>query len=337
MNVLDIIGLARKTDGCSDVHVLGGDPVKLRVAGRPVTLDTVVDSGEIEQFVGSTLDRDALARYKRLGSCEVMIPTREGQVRLHVHNERRGVRLAIRLTAPDIPEFKNLGLPPVLGKWTDRSSGLILVCGPSGSGKTTLLTALVNKLNREQRGAIVTIENPVEYLHPQLGLYVSQIEVGRDTQSFAEGVRAAAQSDPDVMVIGEVSSQEAAVTMLEATETGHLVLASMHSQNTIQALDRLSNWLPLGVVQTQLTHTLIGIAALRLVPALAGGVVPACEILVMNDATRKIVREDRLHQLRSSMTGDGMQTLEADLKRLVADQLIARSEAERFAVYPEQL
>ena len=337
MTVKEAIAYGVSRDGCSDIHIIGDDPVKLRVAGRIESIDQSVSKDGIEAFIKEFLDEKKQGQLRGHGACDTMAYVGDDQVRVHAHKEHRGIRLALRLTRRTIPKIEKLGLPSEIAAWTERSSGLILVCGPSGSGKTTLLAALVNRLNSPDRGAIVTIERPVEYVHPQRGLYVSQIEVGRDTQSFESGSRAALQSDPDVLMIGEVNDPESAKVMMTATETGHLVLASMHAQDAILALDRIATWGgQSGLIQ--MSHSLIGIVALRLVPGVDGDIVPAAEVLVMNDAIRKMIREERFHQIRQVMESDeSMRTLANDLKRLVSEGRIDLATAKRFAPRQEDM
>ena len=337
MTVQEAIALGRAKEGCSDVHIIANDPVKLRVSGRTESLEKYISTEDVESFLSITLEDKKQAQLRNVGACDVMVNVDGDQVRLHAHKEQRGTRIAIRLTGRSIPLLSKLGLPKQIGEWTERTSGLILVCGPSGSGKTTLLAAMIDRINSIDRGAIVTIERPVEYIHSQRGLYVSQIEVGRNVNSFEAGIKAALQSDPDILMIGEVNDPESAKVMMTATETGHLVLASLHSQDTIQALDRMATW---GgrAAQIQLTHTLLGIVALRLVPGVNGDIIPASEILVMNDAIRKMVREERLHQIRQVMdSSSDMQTMEKDLKRLVTEGLIDIKTAKRYAPRPEEM
>lgn len=335
MNVKEAVAIGRGKDGCSDVHIIGGDPPKFRVSGRSEAATEIISKEDVEHFLQEVLNEKKHAQLRNLGACNAMANVDGDQVRLHAHREQRGTRLAIRLTKNSIPKMSNLNLPSGIAEWVDRSSGLVLVCGPSGSGKTTLLAAMVNKLNSTNRGAIVTVERPVEYVHPQHGLYVSQIEVGRDVASFEAGINAALQSDPDVLMIGEVNDQESAKAMMTATETGHLVMASTHAQDTLQALDRLSTWGGQASL-IQLTHVLVGIVALRLVPGIDGDIVPAAEVMVMNDAIKRMVREERIHQIRSLMeTDSSMQTLEMDLTRLVKENRIDAKTAKIYAARPE--
>jgi twitching motility protein PilT len=253
------------------------------------------------------------------------------------------VAVALRLIPLRVPTQEELGLPAILDGLLQAPSGLILVSGPTGSGKTTTLAAFVGAINARRACHIITIEDPIEYLHRHGRALVDQRQIGDDAGTFPEALRAALRQDPDVLLVGEIRDLESIQTALTIAETGHLVLASLHTNDTAQAVDRIIDVFPADrrpLIQLQLASTLHAIVYQRLLPRLDGGVVGAYEVLVATPAVRNLIREGKTRQLRNALlTGksDGMQTLEESLTALVADGVVDHEAARGASLHPNEV
>ncbi len=320
----------------SDLHLTVNVPPVLRVDGRLMHLegygplearDTLEAARELTRCSGEEIPRDLdfSVGYSGLG-----------RFRVNVFYQRGSVCLALRQIPAEVPRLEELGLPEVLAELTRLTSGLILVTGPTGSGKSTTLAAMIDEINREQRVHIITLEDPIEFLHSHKQSIVNQREVGRDTDSFARGLRAALRQDPDVILVGEMRDLETIATAITAAETGHLVLATLHTPDATRAVDRVIDVFPADQqeqIRVQLSATLQAVIAQQLVPRARGdGRVAACEVLVATPAVRALIRERKTHQLYSAMqTGArfGMTTMEQSLRRLLEEGFISREEYRR--------
>ena len=244
----------------------------------------------------------------------------------------------------DIPALDTLGVPQVLRELTEKPRGFVLVTGPTGSGKSTTLAAMIDVINEGHEDHILTIEDPIEFLHTHKRSIVNQREVGSDAEDFSLGLRAALREDPDVILVGEMRDLETISTALTAAETGHLVFATLHTQSTAQTVDRIIDVFPpeqQGQVRTQLSIALQGIVTQQLLPTSDGrGRVVATEVLVPTPAIRNLIREGKTHQIYAALQTSGavgMQTMDADLARLVRAGRITRALAEQRASVPEEL
>jgi len=243
-----------------------------------------------------------------------------------------------------MPALDSLGMPPILRDFAKKPRGFVLVTGPTGSGKSTTLAAMIDVINQERREHIMTIEDPIEFLHRHKGCIVNQREIGADAQTFAEALKAALRQDPDVILVGEMRDLETIHTALTAAETGHLVFATLHTQDTAQTVDRIVDVFPptqQQQVRVQLSVALQGIVTQQLLPTADGmGRTVASEILVPTPAVRNLIREGKTHQIYSTLqTGGshGMQTMDASLAELVRRQKISRDLAESRSSSPEEL
>lgn len=259
-----------------------------------------------------------------------------GRFRVNVYQQRGSWAIAIRLIPIDVPELEDLGLPPVVDELAMRETGLILVTGITGSGKSTTLAGMLNLVNQKKSGTIITLEDPIEYLHRHRRCIINQREIGSDTDSFANGLRAALRQDPDVILVGEMRDLETISTAITAAETGHLVLATLHSGNAVSTVERIIDVFPPHQqvqVRIQLANCLQGIISQQLVPRCdISGRVLACEVMVITPAIRNLIRENKGHQIYSSIqTGSqaGMQTMERSLKALLARGMISNEEASK--------
>jgi twitching motility protein PilT len=254
------------------------------------------------------------------------------------------VALSLRLIPYQIPSFEDLGLPPVLRNWVELPQGLVLVTGPTGSGKSTTLAAMLDKINKNRRCHIITIEDPIEYVHRHQLAAISQREIGLDTDSFARALRSALREDPDVLLVGEMRDPETIQTALTIAETGHLVFATLHTNDAGQAIDRIVDVFPgdkQAQIRVQLAASLTGIVSQRLLPRVAGGRVAAFEVLTATFAVRNLVREGKSSQLRNLITTGGakfgMQTLEQSLSELVISGQVGYEEAVVHSLYPADI
>ena len=265
------------------------------------------------------------------------------RVRGNAYTQRGSTAVALRIIPLKVPTMAELGLPPAMDEFIRQPQGLVLVTGPTGSGKSTTLAAMIHQISIDRACHIITIEDPIEYLHPHTRSAVDQREVGSDTSSFADGLRSVLREDPDVLLVGEMRDLDSIRFALTIAETGHLVFATMHTNDTAQALARIIGVFPAGEqpqVRVQLAAALTGIAYQQLIPRIGGGMVAAHEILVANGAVRNILCEGKTNQLRNSLvTGhrEGMVTFERSLSRLVASGQITYQDAISRSLFPKDV
>lgn len=265
-----------------------------------------------------------------------------GRFRLNAYTETDGVAIAFRSIPEVIPTMDSLGLPEVLKTFTEKNKGLVVVTGPTGSGKSTTLASMVNEINTRTRCHIITVEDPIEFVHRSKMALITQREVGQHTHSFPDAIRAAMRQDPDVILVGEMRDLETISAAITLAETGHLVLATLHTQDAAQTVDRMIDVFPphqQAQVRTQLSTTLIGVVSQRLIPKSdQSGRVMALEVLVRNDAITNCIKEGNTHQIYSMMQigrEDGMMTLDASLAELYKRGLITEEDMLMRAHDPE--
>jgi twitching motility protein PilT len=264
--------------------------------------------------------------------------------RVNCFFQRGSISAAFRRIPHQIPQLQELGLPAVLEEFTRKPRGFVLVTGPTGSGKSTSLAAMLDIINREREEHILTIEDPIEFLHNHQRCIVNQREIGADAEDFAQALKSALREDPDVILVGEMRDLETMSTALTAAETGHLVFATLHTQSTAQTIDRIIDIFPAeqqSQVRMQLSIGLQGIVTQQLMPTADGsGRVVGCEVLVPTPAVRNLIREGKTHQIYSAIQTSGslgMQTMDAHLAQLVRMGRITRQLAEQRASVPEEL
>lgn len=325
----------------SDLHLQVGLPPMLRVDGSLKAIDEApkLEPADVEKLVFSILDDDQK---------EILLKDKEvdfsfafgnyGRFRVNAFHERGNLAAALRLIPSKIRTLEDLVMPKVLLEFTKFPRGLVLVTGPTGSGKSTTLAAMVDKINTEQSKHILTIEDPIEYAHSSKKSIVVQREIHYDTYSFAAALRSSLRQDPDVVLIGEMRDLETIAAAVTIAETGHLVLATLHTNSAAQSIDRMVDVFPphqQQQIRVQLAGMLQGIVSQRLVPGIGGGRVVAAEILVATGAVRNIIREGKTHQLDAVIqTGAeyGMQSMDRQLIQLVQEGKITYDEAKNFAV-----
>src|SRR5680860_378824 len=331
----------------SDVHITPGVPPAMRDKGKIVHMEgfDVLSSQETREIVYGILNDDQRKRFENAKQLDFAyaIPG-IARFRVSCFFQRGSVSAAFRLVPQDIPSLDSLGVPQVLRELCDKPRGFVLVTGPTGSGKSTTLAAMVDVINEERQDHILTIEDPIEFLHQHKRSIVNQREVGSDAPDFALGLRAALREDPDVILVGEMRDLETISTALTAAETGHLVFATLHTQDTAQTVDRIVDVFPPSQqqqVRVQLSVALQGIVTQQLLPTADGmGRCAAAEILIPTPAVRNLIREGKTHQIYSTLqTGGshGMQTMDAALVDLVRRDKITRELAESRSSSPEEL
>ena len=319
--------------GGSDLHITTASPPQVRVDGELVRLQMPeLQPSETKQLVYSVLTDAQKKRFEESNELDFSfgIKTLGSRFRCNVFNQRGAVGSVLRLIPEKIRPFGELGLPPVLATLADRPRGLVLVTGPTGSGKSTTLAAMIDKINAERRGHILTIEDPIEYIHQHKNCLVNQREVHADTNSFSAALRAALREDPDIVLIGEMRDLETVEAALKIAETGHLTFGTLHTNSAAQTINRIIDIFPSGQqsqIRTQLSLVLEGIVCQSLLPKAGGkGRVCALEILVPNSAIRNLIRDDKIHQIYGTMqTGQdklGMQTKNQSLASLYMKRLI---------------
>jgi len=319
--------------GGSDLHLTTNTPPQVRVHGelRPIDGYQPLNSADTKQLAYSVLTDAQKHRFEEHLELDFSFGVRGlSRFRANLFNQRGAVGAVFRAIPYEIKSFETLNLPPVVQKLCDRPRGLILVTGPTGSGKSTTLAAMIDKINRERHEHIVTIEDPIEFLHNHKSCIINQREVGSDTKGFADALRTALRQDPDVVLVGEMRDLETIESALRIAETGHLTFATLHTNSAASTINRIIDVFPSNQqaqIRAQLSLVLEGIMCQALLPRADGrGRVAALEILVPNSAIRNLIREDKVHQIYSMMqTGQekyGMQTFNQALATLYHKRLI---------------
>ncbi len=335
-----------KEIGASDLHIVPGVSPVFRVNGElRLSENEKITPERSKSLIYSLMTEGQRKKFEKY--CEMDFSfgvSGIGRFRINVHYQRRSVACAIRLIPYNIPSLSDLNLPPILADLALKEKGLILVTGPTGCGKSTTLAAMVRIINEKRACHIITIEDPIEYLHSHKRSVVEQREVGEDTLSFASALKYALREDPDVILIGEMRDLETIATAITAAETGHLILATLHTPDAPQAIDRVIDVFPpyqQPQVRTQLSSSLQAIISQRLLPKKDGkGRIPAVELLITTSAVSNLIRSDKIYQLYTTMeTGSkfGMQTMDQALRDLVKGGQISLSVALRAARDPKNL
>jgi twitching motility protein PilT len=331
----------------SDVHLSPGFAPAIRVRGKIVGLEEYgpLSSQDTRDTVYSMLNDDQRKRFESHKQLDLAYAVPGvSRFRVNCFFQRGAISAAFRRIPHEIPQLEELGLPKVLEDFTRKPRGLILVTGPTGSGKSTSLAAMLDVINNERDEHILTIEDPIEFLHSHKRCIVNQREIGADAEDFSLALKSALREDPDVILVGEMRDLETMSTALTAAETGHLVFATLHTQSTAQTVDRIIDIFPAeqqSQVRMQLSIGLQGIVTQQLLPTADGaGRVVACEVLVPTPAVRNLIREGKTHQIYSAIQTSGslgMQTMDAHLAQLVRMGRVSRQLAEQRASVPEEL
>ncbi len=349
MDAYSIDELLGRLDGldASDLHLTAGSPPVVRVHGAVAPIDelpvlTAKDTQQLLYHILSTEQQKRLEVDRQI-DLSYAIPG-VARFRVNVFFQRSALGAAFRLIPHKIRTLEELGLPAGLHGLAERPRGLVLVTGPTGSGKSTTLASLIDEINRDRAGHILTIEDPIEFLHRHRRCIVNQREIGSDARGFAEALRAGLRQDPDVILLGEMRDLETIATALTAAETGHLVFATLHTRGAAATIDRIIDVFSAeqqAQVRAQLAASLEGVMTQTLLPTADGqGRVAAVEILLPDYAVRNLIRQRKLEQIYSVMqtsTGRGMQTMEQSLCDLAVRGTISREVALEASSYPDQL
>jgi len=333
--------------GGTDLHLSGGMAPKLRLEGQ---LHDVPGVGRllpphVDRLLAEVLTPEQMA-YCRAGEGDLDFSfgwRRTLRIRGNVFRQRNSLAAALRLMPSEVPSFEQLRLPDSVRRFAQSDHGLVLVSGPTGSGKSTTLAAMIAWIASHQAKHIITIEDPIEYLHRHGRSVVNQRAVGEDSPSFATALRSALREDPDVLLVGELRDLETIRVALTLAETGHLVFGTVHTNDAVQSIDRLVDVFPgeeQAQIRTLLGLSLTGVVYQRLLPRVGGGVVGAFEVMVANSSLRNLIREGRTGQMRNQLVvgqADGMLTLEQSLSELVQEGLITYQDAVARSRYPADI
>ncbi len=333
--------------GGSDLHITTNSPPQVRVDGhlRPLSLPPMTPS-ETKQLGYSILTDNQKHRLEEFLEIDLSFGIKGlARFRANIFHQRGAISAVFRQIPYEIKGFRELGLPIIIERLCEKPRGLILVTGPTGSGKSTTLAAMIDKINRERSEHIVTIEDPVEYLHSHKKCIINQREVAADTHSFTAALRSALRQDPDVVLIGEMRDLETVESALRIAETGHLTFATLHTNSAAQTINRIIDVFPAhqqGQIRAQLSLVLEGIICQALLPKVGGkGRAMAMEILIPSSAIRNLIREDKVHQIYGMMqTGQakhGMQTFNQALAALYFKRMITLETALGRSSYPDEL
>jgi len=307
----------------SDLHITAGERPKLRVDGEITNsrVEYVLTPKDTLQIAYSVLTEQQKKRFEQEDELDFSFGIQNlARFRGNAFKQRGCVSMVVRQIPFQVKTFEQLNLPPIVAKLADKPRGLVLVTGPTGSGKSTTLAAMVDKINREWKGHIITVEDPIEFIHRHQGCIVNQREVGTDTKSFSSALKYALRQDPDVVLVGEMRDLETIQAGLTIAETGHLAFATLHTNSCAETINRVIDVFPSHQqqqVRTQLAFVLEGVVTQVLLPKAKGkGRVMACEIMICTPAIRALIRDDKVHQITSSMQAGkkyGMQTMNDSL------------------------
>lgn len=322
----------------SDLHLSYGLPAVFRIDGEIRQLDDkLLTSFQLEDMLAEILPEDRRDEFFSIGETDFNYSLKICRFRVNAYHQRGNVGIAARLISAEIPTIEQLGMPDVLFDLARKPHGLILVTGPTGSGKSTTLAAMIDYLNSNYAKHIITLEDPIEYLHDHKKSMINQREVGVDTQSFANGLRSALRQDPDVILVGEMRDLETISTAITAAETGHLVMATLHTSSAATTIDRIIDVFPphqQSQIRIQIASVLQAIISQRLfVRENRQGRVAATEILVQTPSVANLIRNEKIHQLHNVLQTNrnlGMHTLEMSIKQLLANGEISHEEAVPF-------
>lgn len=319
----------------SDLHITFDAPPVLRVFGDLMFTDFPPVTNEILQGISNEVlseEQKVLLEMKGQVDLSVSFP-QLGRFRINIFKQRNTVGIAIRLIPNNIPSFDGLGIPPVVKELSRKRNGFILVTGPTGSGKSTTLASIINLINSESKRHIITLEDPIEFLHTHKKCLVNQREMGTDFNDFSLALRSSLRQDPDVILLGEMRDLETISAAITAAETGHLVLSTLHTNDASSTIDRIMGVFPpheQQQIRIQLANTLLGVISQRLLPSISPrGLFPATEVMICTSAIKNLIREGKTHQIYSMIqTGSkhGMQTMENSIAELVRKGILKEPE-----------
>ncbi len=331
--------------GASDLHITAGSPPLIRLSGRLTPIGTdKLKPDETMRMTYSLMNEMQKKAFEQTKECDFSFGIANlARFRANAYLQRGCVAIALRIIPLEIKTFKDLGLPSIMGEFTTRPSGLVLVTGATGSGKSTTLAAMIDKINKERHDHILTVEDPIEFLHKHQGCMINQREVGSDTMSFSQSLKMALRQDPDVVLIGEMRDLETIRAALTIAETGHLTFATLHTNSAVQTVNRIVDAFPKGeqqTIRTQLSFVLQGVICQTLLPKIGGGRVMCYEVMNCTPGIRALIRDDKVHQIESMIEiGQkfGMNTMNMRLCELIAERKVDRFDGIAKSPNPDQL
>ena len=337
MKIEELI-IKAKEDGASDIHLVCGVAPRYRLDGELINMSSIPLSHEDCEAYAQELAGEEYKKIKDMGELDLAKTIAGERVRINLFRQQGNISAALRILSSKIPRLEELGLPPVVSQFSSWQKGIILVTGETGSGKSTTLAAVLNEINRTRNAHIITLEDPVEYIYDSDKCIINQREVGTDTRSYADGLRAILREDPDIILIGEMRDQNTIETALTAAETGHLVFATLHTNSAPDSIDRIVGTFPAerqSQVRLALSTCLKAVVSQQLLPKRSGkGRVAACEVMVVNPAIKNLIREGKTPQMFSAMLSGGAEgsiTMDNALIKMVKEQTIDAKTAQEAA------
>ncbi|MDP9728785.1 type IV pilus twitching motility protein PilT [Alicyclobacillus tolerans] len=337
MNILELLEKA-VLHNASDIHLSVGSPPILRIQGMLVAIERELESDDIRSFAKLIMTEEQLAKLQKEKNIDMLYSLHDKfRYRINAYIQREQLSLAIRIVPSQIPSLSEMNMPKIFLHLCQLSHGLVIVTGPTGSGKSTTLAAMIQHINQTQKKKIITLEDPIEFLYSHMGCLIEQREIGRDTNSYADGLRSALRQDPDILLLGEMRDIETMATAITAAETGHLVFTTLHTPDATSAVERIIDVFPAiqqQQIRVQLANILQAVIAQKLFRGPDKQRVAAYEILIGNTAVANLIRQEKVHQIRSIMQTsreEGMQTMEMHIRELLEKQQIF-FEADRVAM-----
>ena len=336
MTIEEMVAKA-KAKGASDIHLICGIRPKYRVSGSLEDMIDEVMTPDDCIAAARYLCGDRYDEFDEVGELDAAETYADNRCRIHVFKQQGYPSVALRLLREEIPDLNNLGLPPIVPTLTELHKGIVLVTGETGSGKSTTLAALIDSINHKYKYHIVTLEDPVEYIYKPDLCAINQREIGKDTRSFSEGLRASLREDPNVILIGEMRDRDTIETAITAAETGHLVFGTLHTGSASDAVDRIVQVFPADAqtqIRLQLSMTLAAVLTQQLVPKKGGGRALACELMIVTDAIRNLIRAGNTPQIANAVATSsaiGGMTMDQALVKLVRSGTITKEVALHYS------
>lgn len=325
--------------GASDIHLTTNIKPTLRIDGVLTQLEECKENTAeiVNNFVKQLLSKEQYETYERESELDSAMSYGDFRFRIHIFRQSNSDAIVLRIIPREIPKFSDLNIPPVIRSFSSIANGLVLITGTTGSGKSTTLASIIDEINENYRKHIITVEDPVEYIHNHKKSIVNQREVGSDVSSFQRAVRSAMREDPDILLVGEMRDLDTIQNAVTMAETGHLVFGTLHTKSVSETIGRLVDIFPpeqQAQIRTQLASSIKAIVSQNLMPKIGGGRVPSCEVMIVNDAIKSLIRENQspnaiVDQIQMNSSKLGSQTLIQSLAKLVVDNKVSIEDAQQ--------
>lgn len=346
-NIYNILEEAVKNEA-SDIYIVAGGPLAMKVGGDIRSIGEKLKPDDttalVKEIYDNYYENGKLSNLLETGDADFSFSVSNlGRFRCNAYKQRGSLAAVLRVVKFDLPDFNQLNIPKQVIELANLKKGLVLVTGPTGSGKSTTLASIIDNINQNQNKHIITIEDPIEYIHKHNKSIVSQREVSQDTETYNTALRAALRQSPDVILMGEMRDFETIQTVITAAETGQLVFSTLHTVGAAKTIDRIIDVFPPSQqqqVRVQLSMVLQAVVSQQLIPGVNGGLVPAFEIMFVNSAIRNLIRESKVFQIDNFIyqgASEGMLTMDADISRLYAEKKISKEDALMYATNREVL